>query len=245
MRPKCAKRAVGEAADDPAQRSPRRLGDWQIFARRRHGRGSKDVFVPAYSHDRAMHEPNLAATNRGDLIAREEQRMGRENHCGETPAAGALGEARLNWFPAGSLIAPITGHRPWCRGEGWKHGATPVWCSLTGHVAADAVTRPAQQPLGPPVSVRLPTTATSTGIPGACRRRSTVLAFRATRYALRDHSVSAAAVAPGHRRTAICRAAFVHALFQAATDRSNFLQQHVTKFNLRGQHLLRRTALGQ
>jgi hypothetical protein len=37
--------------------------------------------------------------------------MGRENHCGETPAAGALGEARLNRFLAGSLIAPITWHR--------------------------------------------------------------------------------------------------------------------------------------
>jgi hypothetical protein len=51
------------AADDPALRSLRRLGDRQIFARRRHEHGSKDVVVPAYRHDRAMHEPNLAAIN--------------------------------------------------------------------------------------------------------------------------------------------------------------------------------------
>jgi hypothetical protein len=41
------------AADDPALRSLRRLGDRQIFARRRHEYGSKDVVVPAYRHDRA------------------------------------------------------------------------------------------------------------------------------------------------------------------------------------------------
>jgi len=95
-----------------------------------------------------------------------------------------------------------------------------------------------------PVSTRLPGPATATSIPSALRR-STVFALRTTRYALRDHAIPAAAVAPGHHGTAIGRAAFVDPLFQAGTDRSNFVQQDVTKLDLRGQYGLRRTARGQ
>jgi len=52
-------------------------------------------------------------------------------------------------------------------------------------------------------------------------------------------------MAPDRHRASIFRGACLHALFQAAADRADLVQQNVAKFDLRHQRSLRRIAGGQ
>ena len=61
-------------------------------------------------------------------------------------------------------------------------------------------------------------------------------------FGLRDGEMPVAGIAPRNHGTPRDHAAATHPFFEAATDRSNFFQQNVAKFDLRDQSGLRRTA---